>query len=168
MPTSLDPAEAFASFGLEPTLELDLDALERDYLRRSRDCHPDHHASTDPDRLGELLDRSAKLNDAHRQLRDRWQRAGLALEALRPGVLESTKSLDPAFLMEAMEWAEATDAARGGDGADSVRDEMAGRVEGFWSAIASAFDSGDLDLAATRLHQSKYARKALADLSASP
>ncbi len=164
MPTSLEPGEVFALFELEPTLDLDLDALERDYLRRSRDCHPDHHAAADPDRMVELLDRSARLNDAHRLLRDRWQRAALALEARRPGVLEATKNLDPMFLMDAMEWAESSAEARGSAAAEDLRQRFEVRVEESWSALRLAFLDGDLEGAATCLHQSKYARKALADL----
>ena len=48
--------------------------------------------------------------------------------------------------------------------AAAKRAEIGERVEGFLQDIRAKLDEGDTEAAATLLHQSRYFRKALADL----
>lgn len=162
--------DPFTTLGLEPTLELDPGALETSYLAHSRDAHPDRwsdelRSSDDPALLADALARSAAINDAYRTLKDRWLRAGVLVDRLDPEARDATRTLAPAFLMEAMELAESV-ADVDAEGEPTLRNELQQRVEGSFREIADALSAGDPHAAATALHQSQYFRKALADLVA--
>ena len=156
----MDP---FAELELPAALELDKGELERRFVALSRDSHPDRHRDAGADEQIAVLERSARLNDAYRVLRDRWRRAEALLELREPGVMDATKKLDPMFLGEAMELAEEV-AEAGADAATALRARLGAEIEADWTAIGEAAATGDWRAAATRLHQSRYRRKALADL----
>jgi molecular chaperone HscB len=159
----MDP---FAVFGLAVAHDLDPRALETRYIELSRACHPDHHAQADADAQVAMLTRAADVNEAYRVLRDPWRRAEAMLAQRAPGLLASCKTLAPAFLMDAMELAEQVAEARGDHAAASA---LHARIEVLvaadLAAVGSALASSDWPSAATRLHQSRYHRKALHDLS---
>ena len=70
----------FAVFGLQPRLNLDLDALERDFHRLSRRLHPDRFArASDSEKEWSLAD-TALLNDAYRTLKDPLKRTEYVLK----------------------------------------------------------------------------------------
>ena len=166
MVRSMNP---FAVFGLDVTLELSAEELEQRHLRLSRECHPDlnrDQTNSEADQLA-LLRRSADLNDAHRILTDRWRRAEAALELRMAGVMDATKKLEPAFLMEAMELAEAVDEVDSMDTAARSRlaSRLSSAIDSYWARISTGFSTEQFDDAATTLHQSRYFRKALADLN---
>jgi len=70
----------FAVFGLEPKLNLDLAALEKEFHRLSRKLHPDRFArATEPEREWSLAD-TALVNDAYRALKDPLQRTEYLLK----------------------------------------------------------------------------------------
>lgn len=162
--------DPFATLGLAPTLELDLQALETSYLAHSREAHPDRWSDAlrdadDPAILAEALARSAAVNDAYRVLKDRWLRAGVLIDRLDADARDATRTLSPLFLVEAMELAESV-AEADEDAAPQLRAVIADRVESTFAAVADALRAGDARAAATALHQSQYFRKALADLDA--
>jgi molecular chaperone HscB len=70
----------FEVFGLERCLEVDGGALEAEFLRLSRECHPDRFAGQDAATVAEAQRRSARVNDAYRTLRDPVHRAEHLLE----------------------------------------------------------------------------------------
>jgi len=72
--------EYFSVFGLEPRLNLDLDALEREFHRLSRKLHPDRFArASESEREWSLAD-TALLNDAYRTLKDPLRRTEYLLK----------------------------------------------------------------------------------------
>ncbi|MBK8976769.1 MAG: Fe-S protein assembly co-chaperone HscB [Planctomycetes bacterium] len=157
-------SDPFRTLGLAPDLHLDRGELERRYVELSRASHPDHHAlDADAARLSELLDRSAAINDAYRTLADRFRRAEALLELRAPGTLDAHKQLDPDFLLAAMELAERV-ATVGDAGRTALAAEVDALLDADFAAIAAALDAGDHGGAATRLHQSRYHRKARSDL----
>ncbi len=151
--------------GLPPAMDLDERELERRYLELSRECHPDYHR----DRAGEeqvvMLQQAARLNDAYRVLREPWRRAQAILELSEPGILERTKQLCPAFLMEAMDVAEEVAAVAPANAA-ALRDRLQARVERYRREVTRCLAERQWAQAATHLHESRYYRKALADLEA--
>ena len=161
---SFDP---FRELGLEPSFDIDPDALEAAYLRLSRETHPDHAAMADlsPAELAERLGRAARVNDAFRTLSDPWRRARALIDRQDAEAFEASKKLDPMFLAEAMELAEevadCTPEAR-----PALRDRLEERIATDLEAIRAALAAGDVHAAATRLHQSRYHQKARADLDA--
>lgn len=70
----------FFVFGLEPHLNLDLDALEREFHRLSRKLHPDRFArATQQEKEWSLAD-TALLNDGYRTLKDPIRRTEYVLK----------------------------------------------------------------------------------------
>ena len=97
------PSSHFEVLGLPRRYALDAGDLERNYLLRSRELHPDYHqqGSTAQQRLS--LERTAALNDAYATLRDPFRRAEylLALEG-GPSAAE-IRDMTPEFLEEMLE-----------------------------------------------------------------
>ena len=70
----------FTVFGLEPRLNIDLTALEREFHRLSRKLHPDRFArATNSEKEWSLAD-TALLNDAYRTLKDPLRRTEYLLK----------------------------------------------------------------------------------------
>ena len=109
--------------------------LERNYLARSRDVHPDLAGDT-----AEMLDRSARLNQAYATLKDPLRRSDYLLKLLGgPGPTEVTQP--PAeFLEEMLELrmaiAEAEDAAARADLEKMLSERKAKLLE----EVAELFD----------------------------
>jgi len=163
--TIVPAPDPFAVFGLEHSMDLDERALEQRYVKLSRECHPDlHRAQVNTDCVA-VLQRAAEINDAWKILRDPWQRARSLLELRDPGVLERTKKLDPAFLMDALELAEDVAMAHG-PAIAPLRDRLEAALAEDLDSLRRELQSGAYEAAARRMHQSHYHRKALQDLHA--
>ena len=70
----------FAMFGLEPKLDLDLPALEKQFYRYSRKLHPDLHARASAQEQEWSLSQASLLNDAYRTLKSPLHRTRYLLE----------------------------------------------------------------------------------------
>ncbi|MBU6122227.1 iron-sulfur cluster co-chaperone HscB C-terminal domain-containing protein [Hymenobacter siberiensis] len=93
----------FAFYGLPHSFRPDETALKRLYYAKSRETHPDFHATTSPENQAEML-RQATLNtNAYRTLSDPDQRMAYLLR--ENGLLEEGKQeqLPPDFLMDMMD-----------------------------------------------------------------
>lgn len=98
-----DSPDYFAFYGLPHSFRPDETALKRLYYAKSRETHPDFHATTSPENQAEML-RQATLNtDAYRTLSDPDQRMAYLLR--QNGLLEEGKQepLPPDFLMDMMD-----------------------------------------------------------------
>ena len=101
-------SDHFERLGLPRRFSVDASDLERNYLARSREVHPDFH-SGDTDAVE---DASAALNDAYATLRDPFRRAEHLLLLLGGPSAKDDKSLPPAFLMEMLELREVIETAK--------------------------------------------------------
>ena len=99
----------FAVFGLEPRLNLDLPALEKEFHRLSRKLHPDRFARSGENEKQWSLADTALLNDAYRTLKDPLRRteyllklrgAEIGEEAAVEGNNRKDSSRAPADLLE--------------------------------------------------------------------
>jgi molecular chaperone HscB len=63
-------ADYFAMFGLPPKLNLDVQALEKQFYRYSRKLHPDLHARASQQEQEWSLAQASLLNDAYRTLKN--------------------------------------------------------------------------------------------------
>ena len=93
----------FAFYALPETFLPDEAVLRRHYYAKSRETHPDFHATSPPENQAEML-RQATLNtNAYRILSDPDQRMAYLLR--RHGLLEESKqeALPPSFLMDMMD-----------------------------------------------------------------
>ncbi|WP_035563960.1 iron-sulfur cluster co-chaperone HscB C-terminal domain-containing protein [Hymenobacter sp. IS2118] len=96
-------SDYFAFYGLPESFRPDADALKRLYYAKSRETHPDFHATSSPENQAEML-RLATLNtDAYRTLADPDKRMAYILR--QHGLLEEGKQeqLPPDFLMDMMD-----------------------------------------------------------------
>ena len=110
-----------------------------------------------------MLSRSAEINDCWRVLKDRWQRARALIGLRAPDLLDQHRQLGQEFLLEAMELAEQVATCEPAE-LPALRQKLAAAEDDAFAAIQGAVIAGDFALAARRLHESKYVRKALADL----
>jgi len=163
--TGPHPLDPFTVLGVEHTLDLDEAALERRYLALSRECHPDHHRARETTDCIAVLQRAADINDAWRILKDPWERARAVLELRAPGVIERTKTLDPEFLLAAMDEAEAVATANAAE-RPALRARLTAAVQQRFVELRAALQRGDVTAAAVAWQQAKYHNKALHDLGA--
>jgi molecular chaperone HscB len=118
--------------GLSPRHTVDVDDLERRFRERSRLLHPDRFARATPRERRFSLERSTRLNDAYRTLRDPRRRAAYLLKLLGVDPFAEGRTLhDPEFLGEQLEIREGLAQARAsGDArllsliADGARDRL--------------------------------------------
>jgi molecular chaperone HscB len=109
-------ADLFAALGLERGYDVDPADLERRYRERSRLLHPDRFARATPKERRISLERTTRLNDAYRTLREPRARAVYFLRLLgHDPVAEARSSHDPDFLEEQLEIREELALARASD-----------------------------------------------------
>jgi molecular chaperone HscB len=102
--------DLFAALGLPRRFDVAAGDLEARFHERSRLLHPDRFARATPQERRLSLDRTTRLNQAYRTLRDPWARAEHLLALLDPGA--PAAGADPAFLEEQLAAREALAAAR--------------------------------------------------------
>lgn len=153
----------FELLGQPARMDLDEDQLEASYLESARDCHPDFNLGVGEEERLRTLTRSAEVNTAYRRLRDPWLRAEAIIELADTEAMETTKTLSPVFLMEALETRESVELSPPGDLPELER-VIEIRVREFIAEISERIEASEPREAATLLHQSTYYRKALADL----
>ena len=94
-------SDHFAFFGLPRKLRLDEPELEKSFYALSRQFHPDYFMGASEAERRASVERSSKLNDAYRALRDKVSRVSylLSLEGYR----EAEKKAPPDLLEEVFE-----------------------------------------------------------------
>lgn len=155
--------DLFERLGLPRRFSVDPAEVEREYLARSRESHPDYHAGADSAGRKASLEDTAALNEAYVTLTDTFRRAEYLLKLLGG---PTDKTQNQSFLMEMMDLREGIEEARasGGrlDGFDrDLRARLATIAEGF----ASKFDTGNLKGVRMDLNAAKTIQSLLRDLS---
>ena len=103
----------FSLFGLPARFYLDAGALEQAWRAVAAQVHPDRYATASVAERRIAAQWSARANEAYRHLRDPLLRARYLCE--QAGVdlqVESASAMDPAFLLQQMEWRERLEEAR--------------------------------------------------------
>jgi molecular chaperone HscB len=96
-------ATSFDLLGLPRRFALDQGELERHYLARSRELHPDFHQMSGAAEQRASLAMSARLNEAYLILRDPFRRAEYLLSLEGGPSAAEHKTMDPAFLQEMLD-----------------------------------------------------------------
>jgi molecular chaperone HscB len=141
----------FAFFGLPETLQIDPDALERQFHKLSWKLHPDNFMRASEYERNLSLERSSELNDAYRALRDPLSRveyllahAGMRKEGA------AKQQAPPELLEEVFELNEALDELRearaGGEDLAGLRDRLLAAQSDFQEKL----DEVDAELDNTR------------------
>jgi len=139
----------YERLGLPGRFSVDLAELERAYLERSREVHPDYRvASGVHDETA-----SAALNEAYITLRDPFRRAEYLLTLDHGDATPAAVPQSPAFLMRAMELRERLDESRGDDDALWALDaEVGALIDAEHAAVARLFAEPTPDFGAIRNH----------------
>ena len=94
-------SDYFAFLGLPKKLRIDEGALEKTFYALSRQFHPDYFMNASEEERQASLDRSSKLNEAYRTLREPLQRTTYLLAS--EGYKEAEKKAPPDLLEEVFE-----------------------------------------------------------------
>jgi molecular chaperone HscB len=125
----LNDSDYFELFGLARAFELDPVELESNWKQRIALVHPDRFAAENPAQKRVAMHWSAQLNEGYRVLRDPLRRAQYLCElAGHPCINQPGTSMEPAFLMQQIEWREALEQAQAsGDrsGLEHIESEIA-------------------------------------------
>ncbi len=106
-------SDLFSALGLVRGYDVDPGDLEARFRARSRQLHPDRFARASPRERRLSLERSTRLNDAYRTLKDGRRRAAYLLKLLGKDPVAEARSLhDPEFLEEQLELREMLALAR--------------------------------------------------------
>lgn len=120
----------FELFGLPVAFDIDAGDLASRYRELQRRVHPDKFANASDQERRLSLQMTAQVNEAFQTLKDPVRR-GRYLLGLRGVDIdgETDTAMDPAFLMEQMEWRENLDEIRQADNPRKRLMELADRIE---------------------------------------
>lgn len=159
----------FSLFGLPTRFALDPVQLEQAWRAVAARVHPDRYATASAAERRVAMQRAARANEAYRQLRDPMLRARYLCE--QAGVdlqTESNTAMDPAFLMQQMEWREMLDDARRDPAAfAALRAELEQARLRMQQTLSELIDErGDYQQAGTKVREWMFVEKLAQELSA--
>jgi molecular chaperone HscB len=93
----------FERLGLPRRFDLDAAEIERNYLARSRELHPDYHQQGSTAQQRVSMEMTAALNDAYATLKQPFRRAEYLLALAGGPTAAEQKEMAPAFLEEMLE-----------------------------------------------------------------
>jgi molecular chaperone HscB len=157
-------ATHFEVLGLERRMALDARAVEAAFRERSRAVHPDRFGQASPVERRLALEHTARLNDAHRTLRDPQRRAEylMGLEGIAVGH-EAARTTDTGLLAELLELQEAVEDARGEAALHALAADLEARRDRLMAAVTDHLDArrGDPARTARDLDELRYVRRLL-------
>ena len=158
----------FELFGLAPGFDLDMARLDAAYRQLQSRVHPDKFATaSDADRRA-AMQWAVRANEAYTVLKDPLKRAVHLLELREVDLgAENNTAMEPAFLMEQMEWREAVEDARDARNVDELdrlldklRDDKRVRYDKLGALLASNADTP----AAEAVRQLMFLEKVQSDI----
>jgi molecular chaperone HscB len=172
----------FERLGLPRRFDLDPAAIERNYLARSRELHPDYHQQSSTAQQRVSMEMTASLNDAYATLKNPFRRAEYLLALEGGPTAAEHKEMAPAFLEEMLELRMEIEELREGPLDSSARRDMEAQLSrrnealvgdlGRWFAKLEPLPPGDANrrgvLVSIRqvLNAAKYVQGLLRDLRA--
>ena len=132
----------FELFGLKPTFNLDLAALESNYRKIQSESHPDRFVTASGAEKLQSMQTATLANEAYQTLKSPANRAKYLLELQGINAIAETNTAMPAdFLMQQMEWRENLEDAKSEKNIESLENLLAElRIE----AKTLQLDLGDL------------------------
>lgn len=158
----------FDLFHLPAQFALDEATLDAAYRTVQTQVHPDRFAAAGDAQKRIAMQWATRANEAYRTLRDPLKRASylLSLRGVDIGA-ENNTAMEPAFLMQQMEWREGIEdaaAARNVDALDALlaelRDEKRVRVE----RLGTLLDSGADQAAAEAVRQLMFIERVASEV----
>ncbi len=160
----------FDLFHLPAQFALDETVLDAAYRTVQTQVHPDRFAAAGDAQKRIAMQWATRTNEAYRTLRDPLKRASylLSLRGVDIGA-ENNTAMEPAFLMQQMEWREGIEdaaAARNVDALDALlaelREERRVRVE----RLGTLLDSGADQAAAEAVRQLMFIERVASEVGA--
>ncbi|MDR2164344.1 MAG: Fe-S protein assembly co-chaperone HscB [Zoogloeaceae bacterium] len=157
-------ADFFTFFHLPKRFRTDLAELDARYREVQRAVHPDRFAAAREQERRLSMQWAARANEAYRTLKTPLARAQylLQLAGYDTGV-ETNTAMDPAFLMEQMEWREMVMTARANGDQQALahlRARLRGDLENHYDTLSARFDAGpDFPAAAEAVRRLMFLEK---------
>ncbi|HTH60343.1 MAG TPA: Fe-S protein assembly co-chaperone HscB [Paraburkholderia sp.] len=160
----------FALFDLREQFALDADALDHAYRTVQAQVHPDRFAAAGDAQKRIAMQWATRANEAYRTLRDPLKRAIylLHLRGIDVGA-ENNTAMEPAFLMQQMEWREAIEDAVGAknvDALDALASELRDDARARFAKLAALVDSGSNQAAAEAVRQLMFIERVGGEIDA--
>src|SRR5579863_7625423 len=158
----------FELFQLPARYTLDADTLERAYRAVQTQVHPDRFAAAGDAQKRIAMQWATRANEAYRTLRDPLKRAIYLLSIRGVDVaMESNTAMEPAFLMQQMEWREGVEdaaAAKNVDALDALLTELRDEERVRFTKLAALLDNGADQAAAEAVRQLMFIERVAAEI----
>ena len=156
-------SQYFNLFQLEPSFNIDTEALEQTYRALAARFHPDKFASASAFEQKQAVMMSSTINDAYRTLKSPIDRAAYLLKSqnIDADAPEHT-SFSPEFLMQQMEWRETLMDAQMEQNHDAIRalDQEIQEVQSsLFQDLQQAFEQQDYESAAQWVRHGRFLNK---------
>ena len=156
-------SQYFNLFQLEPSFNIDTEALEQTYRALAARFHPDRFASASAFEQKQAVMMSSTINDAYRTLKSPIDRAAYLLKSqnIDADAPEHT-SFSPEFLMQQMEWRETLMDAQIEQNHDAIRalDQEIQEVQSsLYQDLQRAFEQQDYESAAQWVRHGRFLNK---------
>lgn len=156
-------SQYFNLFQLEPSFNIDTEALEQTYRALAARFHPDRFASASAFEQKQAVMMSSTINDAYRTLKSPIDRAAYLLKSqnIDADAPEHT-SFSPEFLMQQMEWRETLMDAQMEQNHDAIRaldQEIQAVQNNLYQDLQQAFEQQDYESAAQWVRHGRFLNK---------
>jgi len=156
-------SQYFNLFQLEPSFNIDTEALEQTYRALAARFHPDKFASASAFEQKQAVMMSSTINDAYRTLKSPIDRAAYLLKSqnINADAPEHT-SFSPEFLIQQMEWRETLMDAQMEQNHDAIRalDQEIQEVQSnLYQDLQQAFEQQDYESAAQWVRHGRFLNK---------
>ncbi len=160
----------FDLFHLPTRYALDNDALDHAFRTVQAQVHPDRFAAAGEAQKRIAMQWATRANEAYRTLRDPLKRAGylLSLRGVEVGASDNT-AMEPAFLMQQMEWRERVEDAAGARNVaelDAILAELRDEERVRFERLGALLDSGADQAGAEAVRQLMFIERVAAEVSA--
>ena len=156
-------SQYFNLFQLEPSFNIDTEALEQSYRALAARFHPDKFASASAFEQKQAVMMSSTINDAYRTLKSPIDRAAYLLKSQNIDADAPEHTLfSPEFLMQQMEWRETLMDAQIEQNHDAIRalDQEIQEVQSsLYQDLQQAFEQQDYESAAQWVRHGRFLNK---------
>ncbi|MFC5427665.1 Fe-S protein assembly co-chaperone HscB [Paraburkholderia denitrificans] len=158
----------FVLFGLPEQFTIDAATLDHAYRTVQAQVHPDRFAAAGDAQKRIAMQWATRTNEAYQTLRDPLRRAKylLHLRGIDVGI-ESNTAMEPAFLMQQMEWREAIEdayRAKNVDALDALAAELRDDERVRVAKLVALLDSGANQPAAEAVRQLMFIERVLHEI----
>ena len=160
----------FDLFQLPARYTLDADTLEHAYRTVQAQVHPDRFAAAGDAQKRIAMQWATRTNEAYQTLRDPLKRATylLSLRGIDVGAHNNT-AMEPAFLMQQMEWREGIEdaaAAKNVDALDALLNELRDEERVRLTKLGALLDSGANQAAGEAVRQMMFIERVASEIGA--